>query len=66
MSSLSGIIKQVLLINIGSSPKALRILLAFFIQTRGVYFNLYSVLNSRHTRTFLISECYSYIINYLT
>jgi hypothetical protein len=56
MSFLSGIIKQALLIDIGSSPKALRILLVFFIQTRGACFNLYSALSNRHTRSFLLAS----------
>jgi hypothetical protein len=66
MSSLSGIIKQALLINIDSSPKALRILLIFFIQTRGACFNPYSALRNRHTRTFPFSEYRSYMIDCLT
>jgi hypothetical protein len=65
MSSLFDIIKQILLINIDSSPKVLRILLTFFIQTRGVCFNLYNVLRNRYTRSSPISEYRSYIINYL-
>jgi hypothetical protein len=65
MNSLSGIMKQALLVSIDSSPKALKILLAFFIQTRGAYFNPYSTLNSRHTRTSPVGKCYSYIISYL-
>jgi hypothetical protein len=66
MSFLFGIIKQVLLVGIGSSPKALRILLTFFIQTRGAYFNLYSALKNRHERSSPVSEYCLYMISYLT
>jgi hypothetical protein len=64
MSFLSDIMKQALLVDIDLSFKALKILLTFFIQTRGACFNPYNVLNSRHTRNSLVSEYYSYIIDY--
>jgi hypothetical protein len=66
MSSLSDIMKQTLLIGIDSSSKTLRILLTFFIQTRGACFNLYNALNNRHTRNFPVSEYCSYMIGCLT